>query len=53
MAARRLDAFDAGPWGTKYPPIEALWRRTWEQVTPCSEFTPDIRKIIYTNGRPT
>ncbi|NBC94691.1 hypothetical protein GT625_27895, partial [Burkholderia thailandensis] len=22
-----LEAFDTSPWGTKYPPIAALWRR--------------------------
>ncbi|WP_224052114.1 IS256 family transposase, partial [Burkholderia cepacia] len=47
-AAVALDAFDAGPWGTKYPPIAALWRRAWEQVIPFYAFAPDIRKIIYT-----
>lgn len=26
-AALALEAFDAGPWGCKYPPIAALWRR--------------------------
>ncbi|WP_254367236.1 transposase, partial [Paraburkholderia sp. NMBU_R16] len=40
-------AFDAGPWGRKYPPIAALWRRAWEQVIPFFAFAPDIRKIIY------
>ncbi|WP_323072018.1 IS256 family transposase [Mycetohabitans endofungorum] len=49
-AALALQAFDEGPWGSKYPPIAALWRRAWEQVTPFFAFAPDIRKIIYTTN---
>ncbi|WP_338861667.1 IS256 family transposase (plasmid) [Mycetohabitans rhizoxinica] len=49
-AALALQAFDEGPWGCKYPPIAALWRRAWEQVTPFFAFAPDIRKIIYTTN---
>ncbi|MDR8881918.1 hypothetical protein FEP63_02366 [Burkholderia multivorans] len=47
-AAVALDAFDTSPWGTKYPPIAALWRRAWDQVIPFYAFAPDIRKIVYT-----
>ena len=28
-----LEAFEAGPWGEKYPAIPQSWRRHWEQVT--------------------
>ncbi|CBW75261.1 Transposase [Mycetohabitans rhizoxinica HKI 454] len=49
-AALALQAFDDGPWGCKYPPIAALWRRVWEQVTAFFAFAPDIRKIIYTTN---
>ncbi|MDN8033145.1 IS256-like element IS1356 family transposase, partial [Burkholderia multivorans] len=49
-AAVALDAFDTSPWGTKYPPIAALWRRAWDQVIPFYAFAPDIRKIIYTTN---
>ncbi|VBY40169.1 transposase, mutator type [Burkholderia pseudomallei] len=45
-----LDAFDTSPWGTKYPPIAALWRRAWDQVIPFYAFAPDIRKIVYTTN---
>lgn len=31
-AAAALDAFDAGPWGRKYPSIAQSWRRNWEHV---------------------
>ncbi|WP_420913099.1 transposase [Burkholderia multivorans] len=40
-AAVALDAFDTSPWGTKYPPIAALWRRAWDQVIPFYAFAPD------------
>jgi putative transposase len=49
-AAVALDAFDTSPWGTKYPPIAALWRRAWDQVIPFYAFAPDIRKIVYTTN---
>jgi hypothetical protein len=32
--AEALDAFEEGPWGQKYSPIVASWRRKWEQVIP-------------------
>src|SRR5215469_2687939 len=44
-AARdRLEAFDAGPWGQKYPAIAQSWRRNWEQVIPFFAFAPELRK---------
>jgi len=49
-AAGALNAFDTSPWGTKYPPIAALWRRAWDQVIPFYAFAPDIRKIVYTTN---
>lgn len=30
----RPDAFDAGPWGIRYPSIAQSWRRSWEAVVP-------------------
>ncbi len=33
-AERALEAFAAGPWGQKHPPIVAAWRRQWTQVIP-------------------
>lgn len=35
-----LEAFDAGPWGQKYPAIAQSWRRNWERVIP---FSPSRR----------
>jgi putative transposase len=45
-----LDAFDAGPWGKKYPTIAPLWRRQWDQVIPFFAFPPEVRRIIYTTN---
>ena len=45
-----LDAFDAGPWGKKYPSIAQSWRRNWEQVIPFFAFPEAVRRIIYTTN---
>ena len=45
-----LDAFDAGPWGRKYPSIAQSWRRNWEQVIPFFAFPEAVRRIIYTTN---
>jgi putative transposase len=49
-AAEALDAFEAGPWGAKYPTIAPAWRRQWEQVIPFFAFPPEVRRIIYTTN---
>ena len=49
-AAVRLDEFDAGPWGEKYPAIAQSWRRNWEQVIPFFAFPAAVRRIIYTTN---
>lgn len=50
-AARgKLEEFDAGPWGQKYPAIAQSWRRNWEQVIPFCALAPEVRKIIYTTN---
>jgi putative transposase len=45
-----LDAFDAGPWGRKYPAIAQSWRRNWTQVIPFFAFPVAVRRIIYTTN---
>jgi len=45
-----LDTFDAGPWGKKYPPIAASWRRHWAEVIPFFAYPIEVRKIIYTTN---
>jgi transposase-like protein len=49
-AAAALDAFESGPWGTKFPMIVAAWRRAWPQVIPFFAFPPAIRRVIYTTN---
>ena len=45
-----LDAFEAGPWGKKYPAIAPIWRRQWDQVIPFFAFPQEVRTIIYTTN---
>jgi putative transposase len=49
-AWQALEAFDASPWGRKYPTIVPAWRRQWEQVIPFFAFPPEVRRIIYTTN---
>ncbi|MFL5285665.1 MAG: IS256 family transposase [Rhodopila sp.] len=49
-ALQALDAFEAGPWGRKYPAIAPAWRRQWAQVVPFFAFPPEVRRIIYTTN---
>lgn len=49
-ASKALDEFEQGPWGERYPPVVASWRRKWEQVVPFFAFSPEVRKIIYTTN---
>jgi putative transposase len=43
-----LEAFDAGPWGRKYPVIAQTWRRHWTEVIPFYAFPAEVRRIVYT-----
>lgn len=45
-----LEAFEASPWGKKYPAIAPTWRRQWDQVIPFFAFPPEVRRIIYTTN---
>lgn len=45
-----LQAFEAGPWGGKYPTIASSWRRNWEHVIPFYAFPEAVRRIIYTTN---
>lgn len=48
--AAALAAFDAGPWGGKYPAIAQGWRRVWNEVIPFYAFPSDVRRILYTTN---
>ncbi|GFZ90099.1 putative transposase for insertion sequence element ISRM3-like protein [Elstera cyanobacteriorum] len=45
-----LTAFEASPWGRKYPAISQIWRRAWAEVIPFFAFPKDVRRIIYTTN---
>jgi putative transposase len=45
-----LEAFAAGPWGTRFPTVAASWRRAWTQVIPFFAFPPEVRRVIYTTN---
>jgi len=49
-AAAALDAFEASPWGEKFPTIVTAWRNAWERVIPFFAFPPAVRKVIYTTN---
>lgn len=49
-AAAELDAFEAGPWGQKFPTVVASWRRAWTHVIPFFAFPPEVRRVIYTTN---
>jgi putative transposase len=46
-AAAALDAFEQGPWGSRFPTVAASWRRVWSHVIPFFAFPPSIRRVIY------
>jgi putative transposase len=49
-AEAELSAFEAGPWGQKFPTVAASWRRAWPNVIPFFAFPPAVRRVIYTTN---
>ena len=47
-AQAKLDAFEQGDWGKKFPTVVASWRRAWDRVIPFFAFPPEVRRVIYT-----
>jgi transposase-like protein len=45
-----LDDFASSPWGLRFPPVVAAWRRAWTHVMPFFAFPPDVRRVIYTTN---
>ena len=37
-------------WGKQYPKVIESWERNWEQLTLFFQYTPMIRKVIYTTN---
>ncbi len=48
-AAERLAGFDA-KWGSKYPAIKGLWARAWPEFVPFLDYSPEIRRVIYSTN---
>jgi transposase-like protein len=49
-AAAKLDAFEQGAWGRKFPTAVVAWRRAWDRVIPFFAFAPQVRRVIYTTN---
>ena len=49
-AQAELAAFEAGPWGQKFPTVTASWRRAGSNVIPFFAFPPEVRRVIYTTN---
>ena len=49
-AESELSAFEAGPWGQKFPTVVGAWRRAWDRVIPFFAFPPEVRRVIYTTN---
>jgi putative transposase len=45
-----LAAFEAGPWGRKYPAIAHGWQCAWGEVIPFYAFPVEVRRILYTTN---
>lgn len=49
-AESELNAFEAGPWGQRFPTVVSAWRRAWDKVIPFFAFPPEVRRVIYTTN---
>ncbi len=50
MALKRLEEFDIGPLGRRYPMIAESWKRNWQEVIPFFSYPQEIRTMIYTTN---
>ena len=48
-AEHALDTF-SDLWDAKYPAISPSWRADWDRLTVFFDYTPEIRKVIYTTN---
>ena len=48
-AAARLAEFD-DKWGERYPAIKNLWDNAWEEFVPFLDYSPEIRRVIYSTN---
>ena len=49
-AMQALEAFESSDLGRKYPEIGRKWRSAWDRVIPFFEFSPEVRRLIYTTN---
>ena len=49
-AMQALEAFESSDLGRKYPEIGRKWRSGWDRVIPFFEFSPEVRRLIYTTN---
>ena len=48
-AQARLDEFH-DRWGDKYPAIRTLWANAWSEFVPFLDYSPEIRRVIYSTN---
>jgi transposase-like protein len=48
-AKERLVAFDE-KWGEQYPAIKGLWVNAWAEFVPFLDYSPEIRRVIYSTN---
>jgi putative transposase len=48
-AKERLGEFHA-TWGDKYPAIKGLWDNAWAEFVPFLDYSPEIRRVIYSTN---
>jgi len=48
-AARCLDEFHT-IWGQRYPAIKTLWNNAWAEFVPFLDYSPEIRRVIYSTN---
>ena len=49
-ARKELDAFAQSELGLRYPYIAKQWIDSWDKVIPFFDFSPNIRRLIYTTN---
>jgi len=37
-------------WGDKYPAVRSLWKSAWGQFVPFLDYSPEIRRVIYSTN---
>ena len=48
-AQARLDEFH-DKWGDQYPAIRTLWSNAWAEFVPFLDYSPEIRRVIYSTN---